>query len=71
MDKVTRVLLLYSKLAQGQKIRKDTFCSETDSTPRSFDRDIQDIRLYLSETFQVDELIYSRRDNAYLFQQRR
>jgi hypothetical protein len=65
MDKITRILLLYSKLIQGEKINKTKFCMETDSLPRTFDRDIEDIRLYLSEFFHSEELIYDRSINTY------
>ncbi|MCC8075173.1 MAG: hypothetical protein LIO95_04395 [Clostridiales bacterium] len=65
MDKNTRLLLLYSKLMQGESVNKLIFCMETDSHPRSFDWDIEDIRLYLSETFSGEELRYNKRENAY------
>lgn len=65
MDKVTRLLLLYSKLIQGEKINKLSFCMETDSLPRTFDRDIEDLRLYLSEQFCNEELNYDRQENVY------
>ena len=58
MDKVTRILLLYSKLIQGEKINKTIFCFENEYSPRSFDRDIDAIRLFLSDTFSMSELIY-------------
>lgn len=67
MDKITRLLLLYSKLMQGEKVNKLSFCIETDSLPRTFDRDIEDIRLYLSDLFCNEELIYDRKENAYYF----
>nr|WP_294489864.1 WYL domain-containing protein [uncultured Anaerosporobacter sp.] len=65
MDKNTRLLLLYSKLIQGGKVNKTVFCMEVDCLPRSFDRDIEDIRLFLSESFSADDLIYDRLQNAY------
>lgn len=65
MDKLTRVLLLFSKLMQGENINKLNFCLETGCLPRSFDRDIEDIRLYLSEAFNAEELLYSRQDKIY------
>lgn len=65
MDKITRLLLLYSRLFQGQKVNKLNFCMETDCLPRSFDRDIEDIRLYLSELFYAEELVYNRQENTY------
>lgn len=67
MDKVTRVLSLYSKLMQGEKINKVGFCMETDSLPRTFDRDIEDIRLYLSEFYRGRELLYDKLENIYYF----
>ena len=48
MDKITRLLLLYSKLTKGEKINKTIFCLENDCSPRTFDRDIEDVRLHLS-----------------------
>lgn len=65
MDKVTRLLLLYSKLMQGEKIGKIRFCMETNSLPRTFDRDIEDIRIYLSESYDHRELIYDRQKSVY------
>ena len=67
MDKVTRMLFLYSKLIQGEKINKINFCMETDSLPRTFDRDIEDIRLYLSEFYYGIELIYDKLEHVYYF----
>ena len=49
MDKITRLLILYSSLINGDEINKTMFCFENDCSPRSFDRDIEDIRLFLSE----------------------
>lgn len=65
MDKITRLLLLYSKLSRGEKVNKLNFCLDTGISSRAFDRDIEDIRLYLSELFYVEELIYNRRENVY------
>ncbi|WP_027215869.1 hypothetical protein [Butyrivibrio fibrisolvens] len=65
MDKVTRMLMLYSKLIKGEAISKVSYCLENEINERTFDRDIQDIRLYLSETFSPDELLYERQNNSY------
>lgn len=65
MDKITRTLLLYSRLIKGEKVNKFAFCMETDCIPRTFDRDIEDVRLYLSETFDVRELRYDRQEKVY------
>lgn len=65
MDKITRMLLLYSRLIKGERIDKMTFCLENDCISRSFDRDIEDVRLFLSETFDTRELLYDRREKVY------
>lgn len=65
MDKITRLLFLYSKLFNGERINKTIFCFENDCSPRTFDRDIEEIRLYLSESFSSTELKYERSTNTY------
>lgn len=65
MDKITRLLLMFSKLLNGEEINKTIFCFENDCSPRTFDRDIEDIRLYLSESFSSAELRYKRSSNTY------
>ena len=65
MEKITRMLMLYSSLMNGEEINKTIFCFENDCSPRSFDRDIEDIRLFLSESFSVFELNYNRKNNTY------
>ena len=65
MDKITRLLILYSSLINGDEINKTMFCFENDCSPRSFDRDIEDIRLFLSEVYSVLELKYNRMNNMY------
>lgn len=65
MDKITRLLILYSSLINGDEINKTMFCFENDCSPRSFDRDIEDIRLFLSEVYSVSELKYNRMNNMY------
>ena len=65
MDKITRMLILYSSLMNGEEINKTIFCFENDCSPRSFDRDIEDVRLYLSESFSALKLDYNRKNNVY------
>ncbi|CUX45608.1 hypothetical protein BN3590_01532 [Clostridium sp. C105KSO15] len=64
-DKNTRVLSLYHQLLTGIKVRKQTFCLENGINERSFDRDIEDVRLFLSEMQPYCELIYDRIDKIY------
>ena len=65
MDKITRLLLLYSRLTNGERINKTIFCLENDCSPRTFDRDIEDVRIHLSEIFSYSELKYDRGMNDY------
>lgn len=64
-DKVTRVLSLYDKLINGQLVDKEMFCIENDVSGRGFDRDIHDIRLYLSESFSGREVLYDKERMCY------
>ena len=68
VDKTTRILLLYGRLVQGERINKMAFCMEAECLPRTFERDIEDIRLYLSEVHEDKELIYDRNNNTYCLQ---
>ncbi|MCM1234618.1 MAG: WYL domain-containing protein [Ruminococcus flavefaciens] len=65
MDDVTRALFLYSKLIEGKSINKAVFTMEYNCSNRTFDRDIERIRIFLSESYSVSELIYDRGRNAY------
>ncbi len=38
---------------------------ETETNVRSFDRDIEDLRIYLAETYSTRELVYNRERNSY------
>ena len=65
MDKVTRILFLFRSLSKGDLIFKSSFCANFDISERSFDRDIQDIRLFLSESFSNMELIFDESRHGY------
>ena len=56
MDKIERLLLLYTKLITGEQVNKTLFCFEYECSPRTFERDIETIRLYLSDSFSFSEL---------------
>ena len=47
-DKITRILILFYRLSKGEYIDKVAFAAEHDITERSFDRDVEDIRIGLS-----------------------
>lgn len=65
MDKTTRVLLLFYHLSRGKHINKSNFCQEHNITGRTFDRDVEDIRLFLSELYTCSELVFDRATNSY------
>ena len=52
-------------LAKGNKVYKSLFSMEHEINERSFDRDIEDIRLFLSEIYSSNELIFDKTENAY------
>ncbi len=64
-DKVTRVLMLYHQLLSGQQVDKILFAIEHNINERTFDRDIQDVRLFLSEIYSVDEIKFDKKTNSY------
>ena len=64
-DKVTRILMLYQKLLDGAIVKKSTFALENKITERTFERDIDDIRIFLSEIYEVKELIYDKLNDGY------
>lgn len=65
IDKVTRILILYSRLIEGRKIEKKTFCEDMKINRRTFDRDIEDIRVFFSEMYTGEEVIYDRSEDSY------
>lgn len=64
-DKITRVLILYHQLMDGMHINKAAFAWEHGITERSFDRDIEDVRLFLSEIYSPRELRFDRDTGTY------
>lgn len=65
IDKITRILIMYTQLIMGGRIHKNSFCVETEIDRRTFDRDIEDIRLFLSESYSGKELVYDRYKESY------
>ena len=65
IDKNSRMLGLYHQLIAGKHIDKQSYCVENEITERSFDRDIEDVRLFLCEEHSYCELIYDRNSRSY------
>jgi predicted DNA-binding transcriptional regulator YafY len=70
MDKATRVTLMYARLMQGQKLSKDLCRHEYEISERTFDRDIDIVRMVLSELYSGKELIYNRKTKEYFIKNR-
>ncbi len=64
-DMVTRILNMYEELRTGKQVHKASYCEEYGISERTFDRDIEKIRNYLSEFFCGKEVVYLSRENAY------
>lgn len=63
--KTSRVLVLFYRLLQGERIRKRSFSKEFGVNGRSFDRDILEIRNLLAEVHAINELRYDGDANVY------
>lgn len=64
-DKVTRVLMLFYNLCEGKYVYKKEYCMDHGIAERSFDRDIEDIRLFLSEIYSGNDIVYDRNNKCY------
>lgn len=67
IDKNTRILSLYQKLIEGNRVNKQEYMLEYDITSRSFERDVNDIRLFLSDSYSGMSLEYDRTEKTYFF----
>lgn len=70
-DKVTRVLILYQQLLNGEYVDKTLFSLTHNINERTFDRDIEDVRLFLSEIYSGEELLFDKESNTYYLSGRR
>lgn len=68
MNRAQRLLILYSRLVKNQHVNKEKIANEFGVHPRTIQRDIEDIREYLSDSnehFYRQEIVYSHANNAY------
>ena len=65
MNKLDRVLILFYRLLNGERIKKSLFMNEFSLGRRSFDRYIQSVRLMLSDVYSPNELCYDAKNNEY------
>lgn len=64
-DKINRVLLLFHKLIKGEHIHKVDFAETHNVSERSVERDIEDIRIFLSEIHATSKLVFDKPENVY------
>ena len=64
-DMTFRILEMYETFIQGKEIEKSSFCMEHGISDRTFDRDIEKIRIFLSETYSGHEVEYNSRRECY------
>ena len=64
IDKVFRLLQMHERLSKGETIIKDNSIEEYNIPPKSFQRDINSLRLYYTQHGE-GELIYDRKLNCY------
>lgn len=65
MDMTIRILKMYEALRCGREIHKKAFCMEYEISERTFDRDIEKIRLFLSEEYSGQEVRYLANQGCY------
>lgn len=64
-DMTIRILRMYEHLRCGKEIQKVPFCMEHEISGRTFDRDIEKIRLFLSEEYSGREVQYLADSGCY------
>lgn len=57
-EMTTRILKMYESMDNGREIQKVSFCKEHGISERTFERDIQKIKLFLSEEYSGREVQY-------------
>lgn len=64
-DMTTRILKMYESMSRGKEIKKTSFCLEHGISERTFERDVEKIRLFLSEDYSGRELLYHSERESY------
>lgn len=63
--KNTRILSLYSRLMEGQTLRKNEEAQNFGVTPKTIQRDIDDLRSFFASKYSSETVIYDRRAGGY------
>lgn len=68
-NKGLRLLKIHERLKNGQVLNKEQLAVEFDVTPKSIQRDIDDLRAYIEENEPMSaEIIYDRSKNGYVLE---
>ncbi|MDP4146645.1 MAG: WYL domain-containing protein [Bacillota bacterium] len=65
-NKANRILTIYDRLRKGYVINKKEIASEFGVNVRTIQRDFDDIRNYLADNFQGEEIIYDYQAKGYI-----
>lgn len=69
VNKVQAIIYMFSLLQKSKKITKDEVCQKISISDVSFRRYIQEIRAFLINFNEPYELIYLKKDDAYLLKE--
>lgn len=64
-DEVNRILIMYDTMRRGREVHKEAFCMEHGISERTFERDIEKVRTFLSENYSGQRADYIPSRNRY------
>lgn len=67
-NKANRILTIYDRLRKGYVLNKKEIASEFEVNVRTIQRDFDDIRNYLANNFQGEEIIYDYQSKGYIIE---
>lgn len=62
---IPRILKMYESMNRGREIQKVSFCEDHKISERTFERDIEKIRVFLSEEYSGREVLYRPDKGSY------
>jgi hypothetical protein len=68
-NKTQAILFLYQSLKENGTIKKNDFLSEIDITDLTFKRYVSELRCYLSNFDQPEELVYVKKNDCYILRE--
>lgn len=65
-DKAVRILSLYKRLSEGKIIIKRDEAAEFDVTERTIQRDLDDIRCFMTERHLYEDIVYDHKRKGHI-----